>query len=183
MKSEDSLSKNTVVTTVMSNMGLSMALRAIGIDTVRTDVGDKYVYEEMKREGYSLGGEESGHIIFSKYASTGDGLITSIKIMEAFIESKLPVSKLADGMTRYPQITLNTEVLDKESAVNDNDVQTALKETEALLCGEGRVLLRKSGTENVVRVMVEAKSEDVCKTAAEKIASVVRDKYGKKVVL
>ena len=177
MKDEGSLAKNTVVTTVMSNMGLYKALEAENIDSVKTDVGDKYVYEAMKNGSYSLGGEESGHIIFSKYASTGDGLITAIKLMEVYMEKKLPASKLSDGFTRFPQITVNVRVADKDAVMKDTEVLAEKEKAEAELGDRGRVLLRKSGTEPVIRVMVEAESDEVCRTMANNIADLIRIKY------
>jgi len=175
MKAEGKLAKNTVVSTVMSNMGLYSALEREGINSVITDVGDRFVYEAMKNGGYSLGGEESGHVIFSKYASTGDGLITAVKLMEAYMEYKREASKLAEGFVRYPQITINIPVADKDAVLNNAIVQSAKTAAEKLLNGEGRVLLRKSGTEPVVRVMVEAAGETLCKNAAESIAAVIRE--------
>ncbi|MBQ3526935.1 MAG: phosphoglucosamine mutase [Clostridia bacterium] len=177
MKNEGKLSKNTVVSTVMSNMGLYKALEAENIVSVKTDVGDKYVYEAMKNEGYSLGGEESGHIIFSKYASTGDGLITAIKLMEVYLDKKLPASKLSDGFVRYPQLTLNIKVLDKDTVLSDPEVLSEKQRAEEMLKDNGRVLLRKSGTEPVVRVMVEAKSDVLCVETANKIADLIKSKY------
>ena len=155
--------KNTVVATIMSNIGLFKALEAEGIEYVKTDVGDKYVYEAMQKEGYKLGGEESGHIIFSKYASTGDGIITAIKIMEVLIESKQPSSKLCEDFVMYPQYLVNVRVADKAAVLADEDVVAALEKARASLADEGRILLRKSGTEPVVRVMAEAKGEEICK--------------------
>lgn len=178
MKAEGKLAKNTVVSTVMSNMGLYKALESEKIASVITDVGDRFVYEEMKKGSYSLGGEESGHVIFSKFASTGDGLITAIKIMEAYMESGGVLSKLTEGFVRYPQITVNIPVMLKDEAVTDEDVLIEKSAAEELLGGEGRVLLRKSGTEQVVRVMIECKSEQLCRNAAESIADVIRKKYG-----
>ena len=177
MKDEGKLSKNTVVSTVMSNMGLYKALEAENITSVKTDVGDKYVYEAMKNEGYSLGGEESGHIIFSKYASTGDGLITAIKLMEVYMEKKLPASKLCDGFTRFPQLTINIKVADKDTVLSDSDVLNEKQIAEEKLNNNGRVLLRKSGTEPVIRVMVEAESDSLCAETANKIADVIKAKY------
>ncbi len=178
MLSEGKLAKNTVVTTVMSNMGLMKALGENNIGCIRTDVGDKYVYEAMKNGGYSLGGEESGHIIFSKYASTGDGLITAIKLMEILIESKGAASKLAEGFLPMPQITVNVPVADKDAVMKDIEVKNAAHDAEEKLSGEGRVLLRRSGTEPVVRVMVEARGENLCRTVAEGLADIIRRKYG-----
>ncbi len=177
MKNEGKLLKDTVVSTVMSNMGLYKALEAENIVSVKTDVGDKYVYEAMKNEGYSLGGEESGHIIFSKYASTGDGLITAIKLMEVYLDRKLPASKLSDGFVRYPQLTLNIKVLDKDTVLSDPEVLSEKQRAEEMLKDNGRVLLRKSGTEPVVRVMVEAKSDALCVETANKIAALIKSKY------
>ena len=176
MKNNGNLAGNTVVSTVMSNIGLEKALAEKGIESVKTDVGDKFVYEAMQNGKYNLGGEESGHIIFSKYASTGDGLITAIKIMEVFIESKLPVSKLTEDFVMYPQVVKNIKVYDKDIVMCDEDVLAVVKKVEEQLDGEGRVLLRRSGTEPVVRVMVEAKGENLCAALADKIANVIVDK-------
>ncbi len=176
MKECGELAKNTVATTVMSNLGLYKALDRKGIGYVKTDVGDKFVYEAMRQNGYSLGGEESGHVIFSKYASTGDGLITAIKIMEVFIESKLPLSKLVEDFVSYPQLTKNVRVSDKDAVMNDEDVLQAVKGAEQQLGGDGRILLRRSGTEPVVRVMVESQGETLCRTLAERVADVIISK-------
>lgn len=176
MKENDTLSKNTVVTTIMSNMGLYKALEAKGISYIQTDVGDKYVYEAMQRDGYCLGGEESGHIIFSKFASTGDGLITALKVMEVFIESKLESSKLCEEFVRYPQIVRNVRVKDKDAVISDSDVSKAVEEAKEKLSGDGRILLRKSGTEPVIRVMVEAMGENLCNSLADGIVSVIEEK-------
>ena len=163
----------------MSNLGLKRALDGVGIDTVATDVGDRFVYEAMKKGSYSLGGEESGHIIFSKFASTGDGLITAVKVMEAYVESGMEASRLAEGFVSFPQITINIPVYDKDTVIADAEVQAAKREAEDVLAGEGRVLLRKSGTEPVVRVMVEAAGETLCRNVAESIAEAVRKKSRK----
>ncbi len=176
MKENETLNKNTVVTTIMSNMGLYKALDEKGISYVKTDVGDKYVYEAMLKNDYCLGGEESGHIIFSKFASTGDGLITALKIMEVFIESKLSSDKLCEGFTRFPQVVKNVRVKDKGAVIADECVQEAVKSAETSLGGDGRILLRKSGTEPVIRVMVEAMGETLCNTLAEKVADVIKEK-------
>ncbi len=176
MKNKGKLAKNTVVSTVMSNLGLYKALEKQGINSVKTDVGDKYVYEAMVNEGYCIGGEESGHIIFSKFATTGDGLITAIKLMEIFIESKLPISKLCEDFVKYPQITINTRVKDKDTVMNDKDIADVVASIEKELEGDGRILLRKSGTEPVIRVMVEAKSEELCKELAQKATNVIIEK-------
>ncbi len=176
LKNLERLSKDTVVATVMSNMGLFKALGESGIECVKTDVGDKYVYEAMQKGGFSLGGEESGHIIFSKYATTGDGLITAIKIMEVLIESKLPASKLCDGFVRFPQIVRNVRVSDKDAVINDPDVKSAVKFAEDQLGDDGRILLRKSGTEPLIRIMVEAMGENLCKALSDKVAETIISK-------
>ena len=169
MRARDELEKNTVVTTVMSNYGLYKALDREKIKYIKTDVGDRFVYEAMRDGGYSLGGEESGHIIFSKFASTGDGLITAIKIMEALIESKKSASHLSDGFTPYPQITKNVRVSDKDAPLRDEKVKEALTRAEKMLSGDGRILLRKSGTEPVVRIMAESGDEELCRTAISEV--------------
>lgn len=175
MKNKGELNQNTVVSTVMCNMGLDKALDGLDIKSVKTDVGDKNIYEAMQRNSLSLGGEESGHIIFSKYGTTGDGLITAIKIMEIFIESKLPLSKLTEDFVLYPQITKKIRVDDKEAAICDSDIAAEKQKAENELNGNGRVVLRKSGTEPVIRVMVEAENEkqcdDICTALIDKIAA------------
>ncbi len=176
MKNKDQLSKNTVVTTIMSNMGLYKAFDENGINYVKTDVGDKYVYESMSQNGYCLGGEESGHIIFSKFASTGDGLITAIKLMEVYCETKLPLSKLTEGFIHFPQVTINVRVQDKEAVLNDPDVKTEFNYVQDKLGKDGRILLRKSGTEPVIRVMVEAMGENLCTSLAERVVNVIKEK-------
>lgn len=167
------LSPPTVVTTVMSNLGLTKALKAEGISTEICDVGDRFVWESMRGSGAALGGEESGHIIFAKHASTGDGLITAIKIMEALIESKGTASRLSDGLTLYPQLTRSVRVADKERALSDEGVRKTLKTCEKMLHGDGRILLRKSGTEPVIRVMVEASDSSLCAEITEKLTLAV----------
>jgi len=176
MKAQGKLTKNTVVTTIMSNYGLYKAFEEANIDYIKTDVGDKYVYEAMQKDGYRLGGEESGHIIFSKYASTGDGIITAIKIMEVLIESKLPASKLCDGFERFPQLLKNVRVESKPAVIADEDVMEAVKKAQESLGNDGRVLLRQSGTEPVIRVMVEAKGEEICRKHVNDIVKVIEQK-------
>ena len=174
MKKRDKLTTNTVVSTVMSNYGLGKALEAAGIDWVQTQVGDRFVYECMRQGGHMLGGEESGHIIFSKYATTGDGVLTAIKLMQAMLSQKQPLSKLAEPVTLYPKVLKNVRVADKDAALNHPAVQSARREAEAALAGKGRVLLRKSGTEPVVRVMVEAENESVCRQYVEDIVDAMK---------
>ncbi len=175
MKERDKLLNNTVVTTVMSNFGLYKAFDEAGINYVKTPVGDKYVYEEMSQNGERLGGEQSGHIIFSKYATTGDGILTSLKIMEVMLAKKQPLSKLAERLKIYPQVLVNVKVKDKDGAINDAKVVAAVKEVERVLGDTGRILVRKSGTEPLVRVMVEAPCEEQCKELAEKVVAVMKD--------
>ncbi len=174
MKECGQLDTNTVVTTVMSNMGLYKAFDREGINYVRTSVGDRYVYECMAENGHRLGGEQSGHIIFSKYASTGDGILTSLKLMEVMLEKKEPLSYLSRDLKIYPQVLINVGVDDKNAAVQDPQVQAAVQAAEDEMGSEGRVLLRPSGTEPVLRVMVEADSEDVCSRQAERIVEALQ---------
>lgn len=173
LQREGKLQGDTVVTTVMSNIGLSHALKSCGIAVSVTDVGDRFVWERMTEVGASLGGEESGHIIFSSYATTGDGLITAIKITEALIESKGKASRLSDGLTLFPQMTRNIRAKNKDAVMSCESVKEALSMAEKMLCGEGRILLRKSGTEPVVRIMAEAKSAELCEAAIGIIAAAI----------
>ena len=176
MKERGKLLGNTVVTTVMSNFGLYKAFDEAGIDYAKTKVGDKYVYEYMMMNGCRLGGEQSGHIIFSKYASTGDGILTSLKMMEVMMAKKKTMSQLCEGLTIYPQVLKNIRVADKAAAQNDADVQAAVCEVSAKLGDTGRILVRESGTEPVIRVMVEAESHDLCEEYVESVLAVIRQK-------
>jgi len=176
MKERGKLLGNTVVTTVMSNFGLYKALEELDIDYAKTAVGDKYVYEYMMMNGCRLGGEQSGHIIFSKYASTGDGILTSLKMMEVMLARKKTMSQLCDGLTIYPQILKNIRVSDKAAAQTDPDVQQAVAEVTVKLGNSGRILVRESGTEPVVRVMVEAETEDICREYVDLVIDVIRRK-------
>lgn len=173
LKEHHELANDTVVTTIMSNFGLYKAFDKIGIKYEKTAVGDKYVNENMVANGYVLGGESSGHIIFSKNATTGDGILTSLKIMEAVIESKSTLSTLASEVIMYPQVLKNVKVKSKPEAKNDPKVQEKIKEVEKILGDEGRVLVRESGTEPVIRVMVEASTDELCKKCVEDIVSVI----------
>lgn len=164
---------NTVVTTVMSNLGLYRAFDKAGISYEKTKVGDRYVYECMQQCGYTLGGEQSGHIILSKYATTGDGILTAIMLMEAMIDAKMPLSKLAEPVKILPQVLINIRLADK-AIINHPEVQAAKAECERALLGCGRLLLRESGTEPLVRVMVEADTEEDCQKYAESVAAVIR---------
>ena len=176
MKERGKLLMNTVVTTVMSNFGLYKAFDELGIDYAKTAVGDKYVYEYMMQHGCRIGGEQSGHIIFSKYASTGDGILTSLKIMEVMMAKKQPLSELHKDLTIYPQVLKNVRVTDKRLAQDDPDVQAAVSEVAAKLGDSGRILVRESGTEPVVRVMVEAESEALCQEYVDFVLDVIRKK-------
>ncbi len=176
MKERNKLVTNTVVTTVMSNFGLYKALEEKGIDYAKTAVGDKYVYEYMQKHGNRLGGEQSGHIIFSKYASTGDGLLTSLKLMEVMLAKKTTMSKLAEPLVFFPQSLVNVRVTDKAAAQADEDVLRAVKSVEERLGNSGRILVRASGTEPVVRVMVEAEETSLCEAYVNEVVQVIRAK-------
>ena len=169
MKEHGQLSSNTVVTTVMSNFGLYKALDREGIAYEKTAVGDRYVYENMKQFDHQIGGEQSGHIIFRKFAHTGDGMITAIMLMGVMIETQLPLSVLAAGVTMYPQVLKNVRVDDKDATLADPAVQAAVEKCTAELGDNGRVLLRKSGTEPVLRVMSEAGSDRECEKQVDAI--------------
>ena len=176
LKSQGQLPLNTIVTTVMSNMGLYQALEKAGIRYEKTPVGDKYVGEKMRLNGYGLGGEESGHIIFSKHAVTGDGILTSLKIMEAMLEQKQSLASLAAPVTIFPKLLKNVRVLEKEAVLADKEVLAAVSEAEQKMGNQGRILFRASGTEPLVRVMVEAKTEQMCMQYVEEVIDVIRRK-------
>ncbi len=173
MKECGQLQEDTIVTTVMSNFGLYKALDEAGIKYQKTKVGDRFVYENMSRNGYSLGGEQSGHIIFLRHATTGDGILTSIKVMETMLGKKQSLKELCQGFTVYPQVLKNVRVLDKEAAQNDPRVLQAVDEVTKALGEDGRILLRASGTEPVVRVMVEAGTEDICEKYVDQVIDVM----------
>lgn len=171
LKDKGQLDGNKVVTTIMSNIGLYKALDEIGIGYEKTQVGDKYVNENMVTNGYVLGGEQSGHIIFSKYATTGDGLLTSLKIMETIIESKKTIDELLLPIKIYPQVLKNVSVNDKQKVLNDMNVKNKINEIENKLGNDGRFLVRPSGTEMIIRVMVEAKTKEECENYVNQIAN------------
>ena len=173
MKDRDKLINNKVVTTVMSNFGLYKALDAVGIEYDQTKVGDKYVYENMVETGNRIGGEQSGHIIFSKYETTGDGILTSLKIMEVMLAREKPLSELAAPVVFYPQVLKNVRVKSKPDAQNDPAVQAAVKKVADELGDTGRILVRESGTEPVIRVMVEAGSEEICEKLVDDVIDVI----------
>ena len=174
MKERGQLNNNTVVTTVMSNIGLYKALEKAGLSYEQTKVGDKYVFENMMQNNHALGGENSGHIIFSKHAMTGDGILTSLKIMEVMLEKKLPLSELLKDMQTYPQVLKNVRVRDKKEAREDAQVQEAVRKGEEKLAGDGRILLSESGTEPVIRVMAEASSMEICNEVVDNIVEVLQ---------
>ncbi len=176
LKERGKLVGNKVVTTVMSNFGLYKALDEIGVEYEKTKVGDKYVYENMSANGYRLGGEQSGHIIFRKYATTGDGILTAIKMMEVILEKKMPLSELAAPMKMYPQVLKNVRVTDKRAAQDDEAVQAAVKAVAEALGDDGRILVRESGTEPVVRVMVEATDKAVCEQYVDSVVRVIEER-------
>ena len=179
MKERGKLTNNTIVTTVMSNFGLYKALDELGIEYAKTPVGDKYVYEYMAKNSCRIGGEQSGHIIFSKYATTGDGILTSLKMMEVMLARKKKLSELAAPFKVYPQVLENVRVSDKEAAQSDPDVQAAVAKVAEALGDTGRILVRPSGTEPVVRVMVEAPEKEICQKYVDAVTAVIRSKgYG-----
>ncbi len=176
MKERGKLINNKVVATIMSNFGLFKALDKVGIEYDKTSVGDKYVYENMVKTGTRLGGEESGHIIFQKYATTGDGILTSLKLMEVMLAKEKPMSELAAPMVMYPQVLKNVRVHSKPDAKNDPDVQAEVAKVAEVLGDNGRILLRESGTEPVIRVMVEAGSDEECEKYVDQVIDVIRAK-------
>ena len=173
LKERGKLAGNKVVTTVMSNFGLYKALDEAGIEYEKTAVGDKYVYENMSANDYRVGGEQSGHIIFRKYATTGDGILTAIKMMEVMLEKKKTLAELAAPVPVYPQVLKNIRVTDKAAAQNDPDVQAAVQAVGEKLGADGRILVRESGTEPVVRVMVEAGEEALCEKYVDEVIDVI----------
>ncbi|MBR2381944.1 MAG: phosphoglucosamine mutase [Clostridia bacterium] len=173
LKARGMLNDNTIVATVMSNSGFVASLNKIGIKCVQTKVGDRFVYECMQEKDYSIGGEQSGHIIMRKYATTGDGLLTAIMVTEEICDSKSTLSALVKDVTVFPQYLKNVRVSDKDAVMNDKDVLASVKEAEALINGNGRVLLRQSGTEPLVRVMVEAEAEEKCREYAEIVVKAI----------
>lgn len=177
MKENGKLNGDTIVTTVMSNLGLFKALDEAGISYEKTAVGDKYVNERMMEKGYSLGGEQSGHIIFSQYARTGDGILTSIQLMEVILEKKMSLAKLAEPVHIYPQVLVNVPVSDKKAAMDDPKVKAAIGQAEQELGENGRMLVRESGTEPVIRVMAEAESTEICRKYVDRVVNVLKEEH------
>ena len=174
LKKKGQLQGNTIVTTVMSNFGLYKILEAEGISYEKTKVGDRYVYENMAENNYDLGGEQSGHIIFMRHATTGDGILTSIKLMEVLLEEKKSLKDCLSDYRKFPQVLENVRGTDKALAENNPAVQGAVKKVEEKLLGTGRILLRASGTEPLIRVMVEAEKEELCREYAEEVIAVMK---------
>lgn len=175
LKERGKLAGNKVVATVMSNLGLFKALDRAGIEYEKTAVGDKFVYECMNEHGYRLGGEQSGHIIFKKYATTGDGILTAIKIMEVLLEKKETLSRLAEDVEIYPQVLKNIRVTNKEAVLKDEEIQKAIQQASLALGDNGRILVRASGTEPLIRVMAEAPSEEICGRHVEEILQAIQN--------
>ncbi len=176
LKEKGDLPNDTIVTTVMSNLGLYKALDKKGIRYEKTAVGDKYVYENMLQNGHGIGGEQSGHIIFQKYAATGDGILTSLMLMEVMLEKKMKLSELRKDVVIYPQLLKNVRVADKPAARQDEDVVAAVKKVEEALGENGRILLRESGTEPLIRVMVEAETDQICEQHVDSVIEVLKKK-------
>jgi phosphoglucosamine mutase len=175
MKDAGTLTEDTLVATVMSNLGLHLAMREHGVSLLTTSVGDRYVLEALREHGLALGGEQSGHVVMPSHATTGDGLLTALHLMARMASTGEPLHKLASVMTRLPQVLINVKVKDKAAVAASAAVADAVAEGETLLADDGRVLLRPSGTEKVVRVMVEARTPDQAEKVAQRIAAVVRD--------
>lgn len=176
LKNRGMLNKDTVVATIMSNSGFFSAVEKAGMKCVQTTVGDRFVYEEMQNNDYSLGGEQSGHIILKKYATTGDGLLTAIMVLEEVCDSKSNLSKLADAVTLYPQYVRNIRVKDKTATVTDSEVLASVEKVNGIINGNGRVLLRQSGTEPVIRIMIEAETEEKCREYADIVAQTIMER-------
>ncbi|MED1490707.1 phosphoglucosamine mutase [Bacillus smithii] len=178
LQQEGRLKQSTVVSTVMSNLGFHKGLEELGIKSVQTAVGDRYVVEEMKKNNYNLGGEQSGHIIFLDYNTTGDGLLTGLQLVNIMKLTKKPLSELAAEMKKFPQKLVNVRVIDKHKVLENEKVKKAIQEAEEEMKGNGRILVRPSGTEPLVRVMAEAPTEEECNRYVEKIVNVVKEEMG-----
>ena len=174
LKENGRLNGDTIVTTVMSNLGLYKACDKIGMKYEKTAVGDKYVNENMVKNGFCLGGEQSGHIIFSKYATTGDGILTSLMIMEVILEKKMSLSKLTEEVKIYPQLLENVRVADKKAVAENAAVDQSVKAVAEALGDDGRILVRESGTEPLIRVMVEASTDELCAKYVKQVVDVIK---------
>lgn len=177
-KDKGVLNNNTIVTTVMANIGLWKAMEANGINVEKTDVGDKYVYDMMCKKDYIVGGEQSGHIIFKRHETTGDGLVTALAMLKIMKETGKRALELMDGLKIYPQLLINVKVTDKTKVMGDSEVQKAIDEVNEELNGNGRILVRPSGTEPLLRVMAEAETDEICDRVVGKIARIIQRKYG-----
>ena len=177
LKNQGELKDNMVVSTVMSNIGFYKAIDEHGLQSVKTAVGDRYVVEEMRNNDYSLGGEQSGHIILMNYATTGDGILTAVKLADIIKSSGKSLEELANEVSIYPQKLVNIKVIDKKTAMEDSEILDECKKVEKELEGNGRILLRASGTENLIRVMVEASSDELTDKYCEQVARIVREKF------
>ena len=177
LKEQGELKDNMVVSTVMSNIGFYKAVEEHGMQSVKTSVGDRYVVEEMRNNNYSLGGEQSGHIILMNYATTGDGILTAVKLADIIKTTGKSLKELADEVSIYPQKLVNIKVTDKKIAMEDKEILEECEKVEKELEGNGRILLRASGTENLIRVMVEASSNELTDKYCEQVAKIVREKY------
>jgi phosphoglucosamine mutase len=180
MKSLGLLKKDTVVTTVMSNLGLYKALEEEGIESRQTAVGDRYVMEAMREESFSLGGEQSGHLIFLDFTTTGDGMLSALQLVSTMKATGKSLSELAAGMTTFPQKLVNVKVSDKNQVMEDPSIIALIEQVEKEMDGNGRILVRPSGTEPLVRVMAEAPTEEACDAIVDRVARVVQEKYGPK---
>jgi phosphoglucosamine mutase len=178
LASRGELIGNGVVATIMSNLGLEVALRRNGIELIRTAVGDRYVSERMRRDGYVIGGEKSGHLIFGHLTTTGDGIVTALQVLRVMRQTGRKLSELASFMVEYPQLLVNIRIKDKHSWQTDEEFLDLIKEAERRLDGQGRINVRASGTENLLRVMVEAPDEGQVHSLAESVAAVAREKWG-----
>ncbi len=172
------LKQDTVVTTVMSNLGLYKALEAAGLHSKQTQVGDRYVVEEMLKDGYNLGGEQSGHVVFLDFNTTGDGMLTGIQLLHVMKETGKKLSELAAEVTTYPQKLVNVKVQDKKAALNNDKIKAVIKDVEDEMAGDGRVLVRPSGTQDLLRVMAEAKTDELVSAYVDRIVDVVKAEVG-----
>lgn len=177
LKEQGELKDNMVVSTVMSNIGFYKAIEENGLQSVKTAVGDRYVVEEMRKNDYSLGGEQSGHIVMMNYATTGDGILTAVKLADIIKTSGKSLEELASEVNIYPQKLVNIKVIDKKTAMEDSEILAECEKVEKELEGNGRILLRASGTENLIRVMVEASSDELTDKYCEQVAKIVREKF------